>query len=65
MTDVSKLPILKPVEPIAKCGWCGNEIFPDGQCQASAGPQPKSCPLYGDEWRNIKRMLDMRNSYVG
>ncbi len=57
------LPVLKPVQPIAVCGHCGNAVYPDGQCQ-SALPKPNACCLNGEEWRQMKAMWDMRNQYI-
>lgn len=65
-TENDDLPVLKPVKAIAKCGFCGNEIYPDGQCQAEAkgfGGQPAQCPLRGEEWRRWKMAMDMRPAF--
>jgi hypothetical protein len=55
-----QLRVLKPVEPVAQCGRCGNPVYIDGKCQ-SAFPQPGDCCLRGEEWRLIKMAHDMRN----
>lgn len=55
------LPILEAVKPIAKCGFCGNDIYPDSQCQNPLGIKPACCPLNGDEWRSIQRARSMQN----
>lgn len=60
-----ELRTLPAVEPVAKCGHCGQEVFADGKCQiGGTGQQPSRCCLNGDDWRQLKAALDMRNSYV-
>lgn len=61
---MSDLPILEPRKPIAKCGVCGDELFPgDDWCKSSI--KSDSCPLKGDQWRAMERMRAMQNTYVG
>ena len=57
---MSELPVLEPIKPIAKCGACNENIYPDGQCR-NGNRQPPDCPLRGEHWRQIKMALDMRN----
>jgi hypothetical protein len=54
----SKLPILDPLQPIARCGVCDRKLYTDSRCR---GPQtgrlptypliPDECPLRDPDWR--------------
>lgn len=55
------LPVLEAIKPIAKCGFCGNDIYPDGGCQIASGMKPDCCPLNGDEWHSMQRARAMQN----
>jgi hypothetical protein len=60
----SKLPILDPLQPIARCGHCYRPVYAKGTCQC---PQPasgwfgmptyphsiipKECPLRDPDWQ--------------
>ena len=59
---MSELPVLKPIEPIAKCGACDSFLYPHSTACLSSRTD---CPLLSNEWMHIRRMRDMQNTYLG
>jgi hypothetical protein len=52
----NELPVLKPIEPAAKCGACGGDVYPHSE----ACPRP-DCPLRGIEWLRYQYGRRMQN----
>lgn len=61
---MSDLPVLKPRKPVAKCGFCGSDLFA-GDYRCKMFPVNDCCPVNGDEWQSMERMRAMQNTYVG
>lgn len=49
-----KIPVLQPVEPLAKCGLCNSLLFYNSRCQAATAFKPPNCPLFGRRWAELR-----------
>lgn len=65
MENEEELKIMEPIKPIAMCGVCCQRMYLHAGCQSPSvhGARP-DCPMNGEEWRQMKNLLDMRNTYV-